>query len=127
MTHRNWDPDCKVYIGGLRDDANRYDIEDTFRKIGKVKDVWVARKPPGFAFVEMEDPRDAQDAVRELDGSRMCGARVKVEIGEVEVEEMIGDLLVEGMIEEVVEEEGREVAPGAEAVTGKGEVQAIGA
>jgi len=49
------------------------------------------------------------------------------EIGEVEVEEMIGDLLVEGMIEEVVEEEGREVAPGAEAVTGKGEVQAIGA
>ena len=49
------------------------------------------------------------------------------EIGEVEVEEMIGDLLVEGMIEEVVEEEGREVAPGAEAVTGKEEVQAIGA
>jgi len=80
MTHRNWDIDCKVYIGGLRDDANRYDIEDTFRKIGKVKDVWVARKPPGFAFVEMEDPRDAQDAVRELDGTRMCGARVKVEM-----------------------------------------------
>jgi len=80
MTHRNWDIDCKVYIGGLRDDANRYDIEDVFRKIGKVKDVWVARKPPGFAFVEMEDPRDAQDAVRELDGTRMCGARVKVEM-----------------------------------------------
>ena len=26
----------------------------------------------------MEDPRDAEDAVKELDGSRLCGRRVKV-------------------------------------------------
>jgi len=44
-----------------------------------------------------------------------------------EVEEMIEEWEVEGMIEEVVEEGGREVAPGAEAVTGKGEVLATGA
>jgi hypothetical protein len=29
----------------------------------------------GFAFVEMEDPRDAKDAVRGLDGTRICGTR----------------------------------------------------
>ena len=28
----------------------------------------------------MEDPRDAEDAVRELDGSRMCGRKVKVNL-----------------------------------------------
>jgi len=80
MTHRHWDMDCKIYIGGLRDDANRYDIEDAFAKYGPVRDVWVARKPPGFAFVEMEDPRDAEDAVRGLDGCRISGTRVKVEM-----------------------------------------------
>jgi len=76
----DWDPSCKVYIGGLRDDANKYDIEDAFNRYGVVKNVWVARKPPGFAFVEMEDSRDAEDAVRGLDGTRVCGARVKVEM-----------------------------------------------
>ena len=33
---------------------------------------------PGFAFVLMDDPRDAEDATKELDGTRMCGKRVKV-------------------------------------------------
>ena len=78
MAHRNWE--VKVYIGGLRDDANKYDLEDAFQKYGPVKNVWVARKPPGFAFVEMEDTRDAEDAIRGLDGTRICGSRVKVEM-----------------------------------------------
>ena len=80
MAHRNWDSQCKVYVGGLRDDANRYDLEDTFARYGPVKNVWVARRPPGFAFVEMETSRDAEDAVKGLDGTRVCGSRVKVEI-----------------------------------------------
>ena len=53
----------------------RYDLEDAFSKYGPVRNVWVARRPPGFAFVEMEDPRDADDAVRGLDGTRICGSR----------------------------------------------------
>ena len=73
-------PECKIYIGGLPDEASKFDLEDSFSRIGRVRDVWVARKPPGFAFVEMEDKRDAEDAVRELDGTRMCGNRVKVEL-----------------------------------------------
>ena len=80
MAHRNWDLACTIYIGGLRDDASRYDLEEAFAKYGPVRDVWVARRPPGFAFAEMEDARDAEDAARGLDGTRVCGSRVKVEM-----------------------------------------------
>jgi len=78
--HSDWDVSCKVYIGGLSRDATKYDLEDAFTKYGGVRNIWVARQPPGFAFVEMEDSRDAEDAVRGLDGSRLAGRRVKVEM-----------------------------------------------
>ena len=37
--------------------------------------VWVARNPPGFAFVEFKDPRDADDAIRDLDGKYVVGTK----------------------------------------------------
>lgn len=67
--HREWDLKCKVYVGNLGSNTARGDLEASFGKYGALKNVWVARNPPGFAFVEYEDPRDAEDAVRALDGS----------------------------------------------------------
>ncbi|XP_040583274.1 RNA-binding protein 1 [Lepeophtheirus salmonis] len=78
--HRDWDISCKVYIGNLGNSASKYELEDAFSKYGPLKNVWVARNPPGFAFVEFEDPRDAEDSVRGLDGTRVCGQRVRVEM-----------------------------------------------
>ncbi|CAH1724723.1 unnamed protein product [Aphis gossypii] len=78
--HREWDPTCKVYIGNLKSNANKYEIEDLFTKYGPLKNIWIARNPPGFAFIEYEDPRDAEDAVRGLDGTRCCGSRIIVQM-----------------------------------------------
>lgn len=60
--------DAKVYVGGLAADVRVDELEEIFRKYGHVRKTWVARKPPGFAFIEFEDPRDAEDAVKECDG-----------------------------------------------------------
>ncbi|CAG9818021.1 unnamed protein product [Phaedon cochleariae] len=78
--YREWDLSCKVYVGNLGSSASKHEIESAFGKYGPLRNVWVARNPPGFAFVEYEDPRDAEDAVRGLDGTRCCGSRVRVEM-----------------------------------------------
>lgn len=69
MSHRDWDQSCKVYIGNLGQNGTKHEIEASFTKYGPLKNTWIARNPPGFAFVEFEDPRDAEDAVRGLDGT----------------------------------------------------------
>lgn len=78
--HREWKIGCKVYIGNLPEGASKADIEGAFQKFGPLRNVWVARNPPGFAFVEFEDGRDAEDACRQLDGTLIAGGRIKAEM-----------------------------------------------
>ncbi|KAI1701154.1 RNA recognition motif domain-containing protein [Ditylenchus destructor] len=74
MSRRNNDYlDAKVYVGGLPEDATSQELEDAFHRFGRIRKVWVARRPPGFAFIEFEDARDAEDAVKGMDGNRICG------------------------------------------------------
>ncbi|KAK7164749.1 hypothetical protein R3I94_003210 [Phoxinus phoxinus] len=72
--------DCKVYVGDLGNGAAKGELERAFSYYGPLRSVWVARNPPGFAFVEYEDARDAEDAVKGMDGKVLCGARVRVEL-----------------------------------------------
>lgn len=95
--------ECKLYVGDLGNNASKQELEDAFGYYGPLRNVWVARNPPGFAFVEFEDPRDAEDAVRGLgkyidtigvelmnsnmtfihlfiDGRTICGRRARVEL-----------------------------------------------
>ncbi|KAI5752459.1 hypothetical protein M8J77_017148 [Diaphorina citri] len=77
---RSSNDDCKIYVGDLSTSSTKEDIEDAFSYYGPIKNVWVARNPPGFGFVEFEDRRDAEDAVRGFDGREINGRRVRVEM-----------------------------------------------
>ena len=41
----------RTYFGNLEPGVTKEELEDACCKYGKVADVWVARNPPGFAFV----------------------------------------------------------------------------
>ncbi|XP_030856426.1 serine/arginine-rich splicing factor 7 isoform X1 [Strongylocentrotus purpuratus] len=71
---------CKVYVGNLGESASKSELEKEFGRFGPLKSVWIARNPAGFAFVEYEDPRDASDAVKDMDSSTICGQRARVEL-----------------------------------------------
>ena len=60
--------ECRCFFSCLLEDDSvcRYDLEDAFGKYGPVKNVWVARRPPGFGFVEMEARLDAEEAVGKI-------------------------------------------------------------
>ncbi|KAM7459669.1 hypothetical protein LguiA_036663 [Lonicera macranthoides] len=66
----------RVYVGNLDPRVSERELEDEFRVFGVIRSVWVARRPPGYAFVDFDDRRDAQDAIRELDGKN--GWRVEL-------------------------------------------------
>lgn len=69
----------RIFIGGLTEDASRSELEREFEYFGPLRDAWVARNPPGFGFIVFEEARDAADAVKEMDGKRVCGTRIRVE------------------------------------------------
>lgn len=72
----------KVYVGKLgAEPLDESDLEDEFEEFGDIKSIFVARNPPGFAYIEFYREHDAKDAVYELQGKKVCGRKgVKVEL-----------------------------------------------
>lgn len=58
------------------------EVEDLFYKYGPIVDIdlKIPPRPPGYAFVEFEDYRDAEDAIRGRDGYNFDGYRLRVEL-----------------------------------------------
>ncbi|KAL1514060.1 hypothetical protein ABEB36_003383 [Hypothenemus hampei] len=66
----------RVFVGGLTYKVRERDVEKFFRKYGRIKEVSMKN---GYAFVEFDDYRDAEDAVYEMNGKDLMGERVTVE------------------------------------------------
>ncbi|KVI01592.1 serine/arginine-rich splicing factor SR30 [Cynara cardunculus var. scolymus] len=71
-----------LYVGNLPGDIREREVEDLFYKYGPIVeiDLKIPPRPPGYAFVEFEDPRDAEDAIHGRDGYKFDGHRLRVEL-----------------------------------------------
>ena len=54
----------RLYFGNLDPSISQQELEDECKRFGKVTSVWVARNPPGFAFVVRSAWPAARPAVR---------------------------------------------------------------
>jgi len=66
----------RVYMGGISYRTREKDIERFFRKYGRIREISIKN---GYAFIDFDDRRDADDAVYDLHGVDFMGERVSVE------------------------------------------------
>ncbi|XP_075502886.1 serine/arginine-rich splicing factor SR34A-like [Primulina tabacum] len=71
-----------IYVGNLPADIRESEIEDIFYKYGRILDIElkIPPRPPCYCFVEFENSRDAEDAIRGRDGYDFDGCRLRVEL-----------------------------------------------
>ncbi|KAI8098631.1 uncharacterized protein BX664DRAFT_354163 [Halteromyces radiatus] len=73
---RRRDGGCRLYVGKINRYVRQRDLKDLFNRYGHIKDLALM---DNYGFVEFDDPRDADDAIRGLDGYRLEGDRIQVE------------------------------------------------
>ncbi|PWZ17331.1 Serine/arginine-rich splicing factor RS2Z33 [Zea mays] len=74
--HGRHGSNTKLYVGQISPYTRTQDLEDIFRKYGRLRNVDMKRE---FGFVEFTDPRDADDARHDLDGRIFDGSHLIVE------------------------------------------------
>jgi cold-inducible RNA-binding protein len=72
-----------IYVGNLSRQAGEIDLRTLFAEFGEVKSVKIIKdnasgESRGFAFVEMPDDNQAQQAIRALDSQEFQTRRLKI-------------------------------------------------
>lgn len=73
----------KLYVGGLAYSVTEPELEELFATIGKVTSVAIIKdretgQSKGFGFVEMEEVKDGQNAIKELNAKELSGRAIMV-------------------------------------------------
>ena len=83
----------RLYVGKIRNNVGRRDIERLFDGYGKIDDIMMK---VGYAFVDINNSRDAEDAVYDLNGKSLSGERVSIEFAKGSERGVGGRPLCEG-------------------------------
>ena len=77
----------RAFVGNMPFQASAQELEDLFSPYGVVCQVNIMTdedgRPRGFAFVNMEDPKDGMTAVMALDGIELRGRNINVSEGKM--------------------------------------------
>ncbi len=73
----------KLYVGGLAYSVTDQELEQLFSEQGKVLSATVIKdkfngQSKGFGFVEMEELKDGQNAIKNLNGKELSGRAIMV-------------------------------------------------
>jgi len=73
----------KIFVGKLSFDTTEKTLNELFSQYGQVTSVavltdQVTKKSRGFGFVEMANLKEAQTAIKELDGKELDGRQIIV-------------------------------------------------
>lgn len=85
---RNSDrPKQSLFVRNVAYDMNDDELRRVFSKYGHIRDVYIPRdyytqEPRGFAYVEFEDVRDAEDAQYYVNGTRYRGRELEVQFAQ---------------------------------------------
>jgi len=73
-----------LFIRNVSDECRQEDLKDEFSRFGEVSDVYIpldyySKRPRGFAYVQFEHVRDAEDALDRMDQKVICGKKLQVQ------------------------------------------------
>ncbi|OQS00072.1 hypothetical protein THRCLA_21761 [Thraustotheca clavata] len=75
---------CNVYVGHLTPHANETHLQPFFRPYGVIRHIWIARRPPGFAFVtylKAQAAKRAVESINAMEDPSILGQTIKCELG----------------------------------------------
>ena len=80
-------PNTSLFVRNLSFSIKTEELRSIFTKYGPITDVYVpldyhTQKPRGFAYVQYEDVRDAEEALHQLDGYHIHGNPLEIQYAE---------------------------------------------
>ncbi|XP_057196980.1 serine/arginine-rich splicing factor 10 [Triplophysa rosa] len=80
-------PNTSLFIRNISDESRPEDLRREFGRYGPIVDVYIpvdfySRRPRGFAYVQFEDVRDAEDAQHNLDRKWVCGRQIEIQFAQ---------------------------------------------
>ncbi|XP_061675085.1 serine/arginine-rich splicing factor 10-like [Syngnathoides biaculeatus] len=80
-------PNSSLFVRNISDDSRPEDLRREFGRYGPIVDVYIpldfyTRRPRGFAYIQFEDVRDAEDALHNLDHKWVAGRQIEIQFAQ---------------------------------------------